>query len=165
MLDPTKLSYVKVFGLEGVRHVASSMKDQGAIKMMIAVAIAMHGWFFPLRADLVTIVFALVAFDTITGFLRAYRWSQVSSSGFFRFALKMVVFYIMLATASLLDRLLVVNLPVSALALTCGYLATTEALSILENISELGFPVPSWLVSLLRLAKDKEPISSLGDKK
>lgn len=155
-MDPTKLDYAKVLGAEGMRHVAVSMKDHGVLKLLISVVMAIHYWLFPTKSELATIVFALVVFDTITGVINAYKHDELSSSGFFRFSIKLVVYYILLATSSLLDRLLIVDLPISAVSLTCGYLSTTEALSILENIAGAGFPVPPWLMIMLRMANNNE---------
>jgi phage-related holin len=37
-----------------------------------------------------------------------------------------------------------------------SFLVLTEAISILENISKLGFPVPTTLVKLLKTYYDKK---------
>jgi len=41
-------------------------------------------------------------------------------------------------------------------AIIDGFIATTEAISILENISKLGYPVPLFLVTKLKAFYEKK---------
>lgn len=152
-MDPTQLNFKEVFGLSSLKHTWFTVKDQGVLKMLAAMVMALNDWFFHPRHELVTIVLVLILFDTITGYLKAYKRDEVSSSGFFRFALKLLVYMILLGTGALLDKLTESGLPIHALSITASFLAITEAISILENISSLGFAVPGWLLNVLKKSK------------
>lgn len=151
-MDPTKLNFKEVFGLDGIKHFAESAGEYGLIKAALAVLAATNDWFFHPDHTSVEVVLVLVLFDTITGFMKAYRQGEVSSSGFFRFATKIVIYFILVATGALLDKL-AEGFAVKAMTIVASFLAMTEALSILENVSALGFAIPSQLISVLKLAK------------
>ena len=152
-MDPTKLDFREIFGLEGVRRFAGSAVEHGFFKTILAVLASTNDWFFHPTHIPVEVVMVLVVFDTITGFMHAYHEGRVSSSGFFRFAPKIVIYIILMATGALLDKL-AEGFVVKALTIVTTFLAMTEALSILENVSELGYPIPKALISVLKLAKD-----------
>lgn len=153
MRDYTKLAYDEVFSMEHLQQVISAILNNWWVKVLTTSAFSMYEWLFHPRHDLVTVVFLLVAFDTITGLAKAFRNHTVSSSGFFRFALKIVVYSILLATGAALDKITPLSDIISGLTLTATFLTLTEALSILENVAALGFAVPLKLVSLLKFAQ------------
>ncbi len=152
-MDPTKLDFREIFGLEGVKRFAGSAAEHGLFKTIIAVLTSINCWFFHPTHLPVEVVLILVVFDTITGFMHAYHDGEVSSSGFFRFAPKIVIYIILMATGALLDKL-AEGFVVKALTIVSTFLAMTEALSILENVSGLGYPIPKTLISILKLARD-----------
>jgi len=152
-MDPTKLDFREIFGLEGVRRFAGSAAEQGLLKTILAFLAAMNDWFFHPTHTVVEVVMVLVVFDTLTGAMKAYHEGKLSSSGFFRFAPKIVIYVILMATGALLDKL-AEGFVVKALTIVTTFLAMTEALSILENVGGLGYPIPKALISILKLAKD-----------
>lgn len=164
-MDPTKLGYREVFGLNNLQHITSSLSGQPVPKAIVVALLAVSDWFFHPHEEMVSIVLVLILFDTITGFLKAYKADTVSSSGFFRFALKIMVYWILMATSGLLDKIADSSIPIKALPVVAAFLAITEAISIFENVAALGYPIPSWLMDLIKVAKSKEPIKSQKDKK
>ena len=59
----------------------------------------------------------------------------------------------LIVTGALVDK---VSPTGFALALMAAFLAMTEAISIMENVAQLGFPVPEKLINVLRnLNEDK----------
>lgn len=152
-MDPTKLDFREIFGFEGVRRFAGSATEHGLFKTIIAVLVSVDDWFFHPTHTPVGVVMVLVIFDTLTGFMKAFHERKLSSSGFFRFAPKIVIYVILMATGALLDKL-AEGFVVKALTIVTTFLAMTEALSILENIGGLGYPIPKALISVLKLAKD-----------
>jgi len=155
-IDPTKLNYREVLGMESIREMLRSIFSNPLLKGVLSGLVSMHGWLFDPRGDLITAVTALVVFDTMTGFLKALKAHNVSSSGFFRFVTKFIVYFILLGTAAIIDKVMPTDMFVSALALMAGFLVLTESLSIMENIAGMGYSVPSKLVKFLRLAKMEE---------
>lgn len=153
--DPTKLNYGEVLSVENIKTILANLTDYWGLKALAAMALSINDWFFHPRHDNLTIVCVFVLFDTVTGFLKARQNHVLSSSGFFRFSIKLLVYFILMAVGSLLDKILPVSDYVSALSIMTGFLAVTESLSVLENISGLGYSVPTKIVSMLRLTKQQ----------
>lgn len=168
--DPTKLSYFEVFSVENLKGILSSIGDYWLTKLLVAMVLTINDWFFHPRHDVVLIVFIFILLDTVTGLLKAHRNHVVSSSGFFRFALKLTVYLILLAVGALLDKIIPGTEIVSALSIFGVFLSLTECLSVCENVSALGYSVPTKLVSGLKLAKKnleedtKTPAQGVSDK-
>lgn len=154
MRDPTKLNY-EVFSVENLKSILAALLDFWPIKVAAAALFSLNDFAFHPYHDKITIVVSFIALDTVTGVLKAYKNHMLSSSGFFRFALKLLVYFILLATGSLLDKALPVTDYVSALSMFVAFLSLTEALSVLENVSSLGYSVPTKILSALRFAKDQ----------
>lgn len=152
--DPTKLNY-EVLSVENIKTILANLTDYWGLKVLATTALSINDWFFHPRHDNLTIVCVFVLFDTVTGFLKARQNHVLSSSGFFRFSVKLMVYFILMAVGSLLDKILPVSDYVSALSIMTGFLAVTESLSVLENISGLGYSVPTRIVSMLRLTKQQ----------
>jgi phage-related holin len=59
-----------------------------------------------------------------------------------------------------MDKVLPISGYISALSTVIVYLCLTEFLSILENISTLGYGVPTKIISVLKLTKStlEEPV-------
>ena len=155
--DHTQLDYKGVFGVGGLRAIWDAISNNWLVKSLASIGFALIDTiascdFLP-SAETVTVIFTLIIFDTITGFSKAYKNHAISSAGFFRFALKIVIYFILLATGSILDYVLPIHSALRALTVVSSFLAITEAISILENISALGYGVPSKLVSLLKLTR------------
>lgn len=154
--NDTKLDYKGVFGMDGFKTIWEAISNHWFIKGIASFIVAfidslLSCSYLPSQETL-TVIFILIIFDTVTGFAKAFKNHDVSSSGFFRFALKILVYFILLATGSILDHVVQIS-GVSALTIVSAFLAITESLSILENIAGLGYAVPAKLVSLLKLTK------------
>jgi len=97
----------------------------------------------------------LVSFDTFTGYLVGRYNGNVSSRNFFKGWSKIMVFTIMLLAFHLLVRfepaLAKIDWPVAA------WIAVNETLSIIENASKMGLPIPSFLTKGLEVLKNKKP--------
>lgn len=166
MRDYTKLAYDEVFSMKHLQEVISSIFSNWWVKILTTSMVSMYDWLFRPRQELVTVVFLLVAFDTITGAAKAFKQHNVSSSGFFRCALKILVYSILLATGAALDKVTPLSEIVSGLTLISTFLVLTEAVSVLENVAALGFAVPLKLVSILKFAQtESSKVGSVEKKK
>ena len=146
MDDRQALSYLNPTEIHGILQ---DLWQQPALKFLTGAALTIAQWLFGAHFDMLMVVSALVFLDTTTGVWKAARKNQVCSRSFFRVAAKTLVYFILLATGALVDKALPGELPV-AITVMWSFLALTEALSILENISVLGFPVPIRFVRMLR---------------
>lgn len=136
-----------------LRHVFDGILDCGWLKLSLALLFSAFHWVFGNENQQLIAVFALVGIDTITGFAKAWRGCEVSSRGFFRVPVKFSVYLLLLVTGRLVDKALV-DLPLSsfltAYTIIASFLAITEAISIMENLGQMGFAVPSTLVKKLK---------------
>lgn len=114
-------------------------------------------------------VFVLLIIDLITGVMKARKnntWK--GSTGFRRTAEKFFVYLLMIGTASVVDKQFtdtyttlsnVFGFQVSTKSASMVmnlFLVSTEAISILENISALGWPVPLKLLQFLKMHSNTE---------
>lgn len=108
-------------------------------------------WDIPL-----VILIVLMALDYITGITKGYVNKDLSSNiGLKGIARKGVIFTILIV-AVMLDRLLNTGNWIFR-TLVCYFYIANEGISIIENASELGVPVPSKLKNaLIQLKEDKE---------
>ena len=162
MRDPTKLNYTEVFGVENLQKIFSTISDHWILKLLVGLLCGVNDWFFHPNHAIVEVVSVLVLLDTVTGLLKAYRQHTISSSGFFRFALKLAVYLVLLATAALLDKVIQIPLMSDSVTLMAAFLSVTEAISIMENIGALGFAIPAYLLKILKFSQGQSS-NSLAD--
>ena len=110
--------------------------------------------------------------DYITGLLAAHRRGQKISryTGINGIA-KKVCMWLLIAVGGVLDWLIgyagaalgmTVPLPMAAAMLTAVWLIVNEVISILENVKDLGVPLPGFLGKLAALVKSKTDSSGLA---
>jgi len=150
MAAPTGLSHLSLPSLGGILN---SLLEHPAIKLVVGIFMACIQWTFGPKDSMLLVIAALVAIDTFTGVWKAAKAGKLSSRGISRVMAKLVVYFIFMATGALVDK----ALPIAfALTMMWSFIAITEALSILENVSQLGFPVPTILVKMLLDLKNKD---------
>lgn len=103
------------------------------------------------------------AIDYGTGIAAAWkRGEQVSSYKGLRGIAKKVCMWMLIAVGAILDWLLLyagealkteVHLPMLAASLTAVWLICNELLSILENVRDMGIPLPGFLEKLVNIVK------------
>lgn len=114
-------------------------------------------WDLPLMALVTT-----MGLDYVTGITRGYITKQLSSEyGFRGLAKKLTIFYVLIL-AVVLDRILSGNSWVFR-TLVCFWYTANEGLSILENVSVIGLPVPDRLVQTLVQLKEGNRKHKEGD--
>ena len=128
------------------REILHNVFDMGWIKATGAIILCGYDWIV-LDNRVLVAVYLLIIFDTITGLLLACKRKEVSSGGFFRVAMKCCMYFILILTGRLVDKVVPYAFAASIIE---SFLAVTEGLSIMENLSGLGFPVPIKLVKMLK---------------
>jgi len=123
------------------------------IKFISGLILSGLCWAFDYDFGILIVMFTLIMIDTITGVWYAIKTKTVKSRGFYRVAIKMTMYFIMLLVASIVDKFIPLNI---AFKMLQSFLVITEAISIFENIGKLGFPVPTVLLSKLADFKDKK---------
>ena len=147
-----QLPYKAEFSLDNLGNIAGDIKSYGLIKVVLAaIALALH-WLFESRVEALVVVTVLIFLDTVTGVIKAAKAGNLSSGGFFRFALKCMVYFILMATAALVDK--VMPIPFASIIMIT-FLAATEAISVMENLGAAGYAVPTSLINRLRSFSSK----------
>ena len=106
---------------------------------------------------LLIVLIAVIALDYLTGILNAGVHGRLSSAVGFRGLLKKIAIFMMVALASLVDKL-VPGGNSAVRAAVCTFYIANEGISILENAAGLGLPLPGILRKMLQqLGEEKEP--------
>lgn len=158
--DPTRISYGDHFTLDNLTSILQEISEHPLFKGALSMGAFAFQWIFNGITQGLIAVTLLVLIDTMTGAYRAFKKGNLSSNGFFRFALKNIVYWVMIATAALVDKTL--PLPFASVIMIT-FLAATEAISIMENLKDLGFAVPTLFVNRLKVLKGESRDSHDAD--
>ena len=101
--------------------------------------------------------------DYITGLTSAYRNGELKSKTGLIGILKKVSYLVLVAVGGVVDYLICSGLATAGFdfdvtyccgLIVCVWLIINELISILENLSELGTPIPKFLVNIVRRLKN-----------
>ncbi|MEW6048492.1 MAG: phage holin family protein [Bacillota bacterium] len=129
------------------------MKEVGAKSVLGALA-ALGAWLFGALDQAMLILVTVMALDYASGVTSAVANKRLDSRVGLKGIAKKVGMLILVALAYQVSRLT----GAEAVRLAVVYfLVGNEALSVLENISELGVGVPEWLKAFLGRLKESKP--------
>lgn len=130
--------------------------------MVTAVVSALMGWLGILAVPVFLLVGCNVA-DYITGLLAApYRTEQVSSYKGIRGIIKKVCMWLLVLVGACMDILInyavecagiSITLPFMVATVVAVWLIVNEIISILENIIDIGVPLPPFLLPIVKHIK------------
>jgi len=96
---------------------------------------------------IVVAVILLIIIDTITGVIGAYKQNeQISSKRFFDSIVKLLLFPMIIAAASVTETAIGTQILVLP-QIVAGYLAVHEFLSIIENFGRIGYKIPQRILN------------------
>lgn len=124
------------------------------IQLALTAAGGALGWFFGGLDGFLYALIAFVAADYVTGVLCAIVNKQLSSEVGFKGIFKKVLIFILVGIAHIIDTQLIGQGAVLRTAVIFFY-CSNEGVSILENATRLGLPVPAKLKAVLEQLKDK----------
>ena len=136
---------------------------EGIFKMGIAAVGASIASYFGALAAPLLVLLCVMLIDYVTGLVKAYMASQLSSRIGLRGILKKLCYMAMVAVGAALDYLLTGALAQAGIDLhiemICGmlvaiWLIVNELISILENLAEIGVPGMPALTSLIGRLKN-----------
>lgn len=128
---------------------------------------AIGGWLGYILGGLDGLLYALIAFtaiDYITGVMCAIADRKLSSEIGFRGIFKKIITFMLVAVGHIIDQKLIGSGNAFRTAIICFYISN-EGISILENATHIGLPVPKKLKEILQQLHDKEDISDKKPKK
>lgn len=116
-------------------------------------------WLFGAWDTALIVLVSFMALDYLTGVLRAWINKEVSSDIGLKGIARKTVIFIVLIVAVLLDRLLNTGTWVFR-TLICYFYIANESISLLENCSSIGLPIPEQLKEALIQLKEGNKKSS-----
>lgn len=122
--------------------------------IIIKVFLVALAW---LVQDLETVLIALLAMralDFFTGTLFGVMKEGFCSKKSWRGIIKTFAYIVMVLVGILFDKAVNSSYVSFGVPLMAGYVAGSEAISILENLYKLGFPVPTFIISKFKVFKD-----------
>ena len=131
------------------------MKEFWSVIQFIFAAVGgWLGWFLGGRDGLLYALIAFVVVDYITGVMCAVVDKKLSSEVGFKGIFKKILIFLLVGIANLLDVNIIGNGSVLRTAAIFFYLSN-EGVSLLENATHLGLPVPEKLKSVLQQLHDR----------
>ena len=125
------------------------------ISVLVAILGTTFTWLFGFWDTALMVLICFMILDYIAGLNKAYINKQLSSSIGFRGIAKKSVIFIVLIVAVLLDRLIGAGQWFFR-TLVCYFYIANEGISILENCSAIGLPIPDKIKLALEQLRDKE---------
>lgn len=104
-------------------------------------------------------VVVLVLSDIITGFIKSIYKKEVSSRVMFKGLINKVIYVIMIDICIFGDKIAFESLghyieiggvEILLRDICMCYIALEELISVLENIADIGMPLPKWLLNILK---------------
>lgn len=151
---PTPIHYTDTMNAEFVRKMLSQIVEHPYLKGAVSLGAVYIDWVFGSKKEVLVIIGMLVLLDSVTGVMKAYKKCRISSASFFRTAIKCFVYFILLTTGACVDK--TTPFPF-ALVTMATYLSITEAISIIENLGAMGYPVPKVLIGRLKALRETKP--------
>lgn len=139
------------FTLEVCKEVLHNVFQQPLQKTLFAGIVCTASYIFN-GGEAFLPVFSLVLLDAVTGIMKAIHKDDFKGSrAVYRSAQKFFVYLILISTSRILDTEFPGDYATNTMK---TFLMVTEAVSIMENIHAMGWPVPMKLVQYLKLQSD-----------
>ena len=149
------------------------MKEK-AIKGVASVALAAVSSYFRQLALPVILLAIVMVLDYATGLASAWIRRSLSSRSGLIGIIKKFGYMVLVAVAAVVDWVIQISaeqagitvaLPSIFALLTTIWLTLNECISILENLNEIGVPVPQFLLAVIKRLKKSAETSGGSDEK
>lgn len=138
------------------------MKDN-IIQATVSVALGALAAYFNVLLVPLTILIVVMIIDYATGMTSAWKSGELESKTGLIGILKKVSYLVLVAVGGVVDYLISTGLAAANVEISitycCGLIVTVwliinELISILENLAELGTPIPKFLVNVVHRLKN-----------
>lgn len=103
---------------------------------------------------LMTALLIVQGIDIVTGVLVGGKEDELGSRSFFKGLKRKVAMWMLIILAHIIDDIAFGGLPVAVTGVV-SFLLAGEGLSIIENLNELGVPVPKFIKNHLQKMKEQ----------
>ena len=124
------------------------------IQLVIAAIGGWLGWFLGGCDGLLYALIAFAVVDYLTGIICAIVDKKLSSAVGFKGIFKKVLIFVLVGIANILDVQVIGNGSVLRTAVIFFYISN-EGISLLENASHLGLPIPAPIRNVLQQLHDR----------
>lgn len=129
---------------------ANLMKLQGFLAVLgIPITFLFGEW-----SPFMNVLLVFIALDTLTGFFKALVNRQLRGRNMSLGILRKAGIFLVLIIGNMIDVVLFDSVPVAKSALIFFYIGM-EGISIVENLHELGIPIPDFIGRYLETIKEK----------
>lgn len=138
------------------------MKDN-IIQVTVSVALGALAAYFNVLLIPVLILIGVMIIDYATGMTSAWKSGELESKTGLIGILKKVSYLVLVAVGGVVDYLISAGLAAANVEISityccglivCVWLIINELISILENLAELGTPIPKFLVNVVHRLKN-----------
>ena len=138
------------------------MKDN-IIQATVSVALGALAAYFNVLLVPLTILIVVMIIDYATGMTSAWKSGELESMTGLIGILKKVSYLVLVAVGGVVDYLISAGLAAANVEISityccglivCVWLIINELISILENLAELGTPIPDFLVNVVHRLKN-----------
>lgn len=124
------------------------------IRAILGFFVALCSYLFGGLDGLLMALIAMVILDFISGLLKAINYKELTSNKTYKGGIRKIGIFVIVAMGNIIDNAL--ELGGLLRAMTISYFIANEGISILENWSSLGLPVPERLRKVLKQLHDKD---------
>lgn len=105
--------------------------------------------------NLLIALMAFIVIDFVTGMLSAIIFGNLSSKVGHKGIIKKLAYFLMVGFAHIVDVYVIQDSDYKFRVIAIGLILANEGISILENLAELGVPIPKKLIGLFESMKNK----------
>jgi len=105
--------------------------------------------------NLLIALMAFIVIDFVTGMLSAIIFGNLSSKVGHKGIIKKLAYFLMVGFAQIVDVYVMQDSDYKFRVIAIGLILANEGISILENLAELGVPIPEKLIGLFESMKNK----------
>lgn len=135
---------------------------ENIIQATVSVALGALAAYFNILLIPVLVLFAVMVIDYCTGMASAYKNKEIKSKTGLIGILKKLSYLVLVCVGGVVDYLICAGLASVGIdyssycfgLIVAVWLIINELISILENLSELGTPIPPFLVNIVHRLKD-----------
>ena len=125
------------------------------VNTLLAILGTLFTWLFGAWDLALMVLVTFMVLDYLTGLIKGYLAKKLSSNAGLKGIARKSIIFIVLFMAVMLDRLLNSGTWVFR-TLVCYFYIANEGLSILENCSAIGLPIPQKIQEALEQLKNME---------
>lgn len=123
------------------------------LKILLAEIGMVLGYIFGELDGLFSVLIIAILLDYLTGVIKAIIKKQLSSEIGYKGILKKISLFIVVALANIIDKIVFTNALFLRYGIMLLFLAN-EGISILENLSLIGVPIPQSIIKALLQVKN-----------